>query len=84
MSDIRQGLLEATLPGRFHVLPGRPVTVLDVAHNPGAAHALAINLASMGRAQKTYAVFAMLKDKDIARRGASPCVKSRYMADRWH
>ena len=65
MSDIRQGLLEATLPGRFHVLPGRPVTVLDVAHNPGAAHALAINLASMGRPQKTYAVFAMLKDKDI-------------------
>ena len=66
MSDVRQGLLEVTLPGRFHVLPGRPVTVLDVAHNPGAAHALAINLASMGRPQKTYAVFAMLRDKDIA------------------
>jgi dihydrofolate synthase / folylpolyglutamate synthase len=66
MSDVRQGLLEVTLPGRFHVLPGRPVTVLDVAHNPAAAHALAINLASMGRPQKTYAVFAMLRDKDIA------------------
>lgn len=65
LSDIRQGLLEVTLPGRFQVLPGRPVTVLDVAHNPGAAHALAINLASMGHPQKTYAVFAMLKDKDI-------------------
>jgi len=65
MSDIRQGLLEVTLPGRFHVLPGRPVTVLDVAHNLGAAHALAINLASMGPYHKTYAVFAMLKDKDI-------------------
>lgn len=65
MSDIRQGLLEVTLAGRFHVLPGRPVTVLDVAHNPGAAHALAINLASMGLYHKTYAVFAMLRDKDI-------------------
>jgi dihydrofolate synthase / folylpolyglutamate synthase len=42
------------------------VTVLDVGHNPAAAHALAINLASMGRPQKTYAVFAMLRDKDIA------------------
>jgi dihydrofolate synthase/folylpolyglutamate synthase len=65
MSDVRQGLLGVTLPGRFQVLPGRPMTVLDVAHNPGAAHALAINLASMGAYHKTYAVFAMLKDKDI-------------------
>ncbi len=48
------------------MLPGRPVTVLDVAHNPGAALALATGLDSMGRYQKTYAVFAMLKDKDIA------------------
>lgn len=65
MSDVRQGLLEAALPGRFQVLPGRPVTVLDVAHNPGAAQALASNLDSMGRYRKTYAVFAMLRDKDI-------------------
>ena len=65
MSDVRQGLLDITLPGRFQVLPGRPATVLDVAHNPGAAHALAINLGSMGHYRKTYAVFAMLKDKDI-------------------
>ena len=41
MSDVRQGLLNVALPGRFQVLPGRPATVLDVAHNPGAAHALA-------------------------------------------
>lgn len=66
MSDVRQGLLNVALPGRFQVLPGRPATVLDVAHNPGAAHALAINLGGMGRFRKTYAVFAMLKDKDIA------------------
>jgi dihydrofolate synthase/folylpolyglutamate synthase len=66
MRDIRQGLLEVVLPGRFQVLPGRPVTVLDVAHNPAAAQALAINLDSMGRYRKTYAVFAMLEDKDIA------------------
>ena len=66
MGDVRQGLLNVTLPGRFQVLPGRPATVLDVAHNPGAAHSLAINLGGMGRFRKTYAVFAMLKDKDIA------------------
>lgn len=66
MADIRQGLLEVVWPGRFQVLPGRPVTVVDVAHNPAAARALAANLDSMGRHSKTYAVFAMLKDKDIA------------------
>ncbi len=65
MSDVRQGLLDVALPGRFRVLPGRPVTVLDVAHNRGAAQALAINLGSMGRYRRTYAVFAMLRDKDI-------------------
>lgn len=66
MGDIRQGLLEVTLPGRFQVLPGRPLIVLDVAHNPGAAHILAINLGNMDHYQKTYAVFAMLRDKDMA------------------
>ena len=66
LSDIRHGLLDVVWPGRFQVLPGRPVTVLDVAHNPGAARALAASLDSMERYPKTYAVFAMLKDKDIA------------------
>lgn len=66
IADIRQGLLDIVWPGRFQVLPGRPSTVLDVAHNPGAARTLAENLGSMGRYSKTYAVFAMLKDKDIA------------------
>jgi len=65
MGDIRKGLLEVTWPGRFQVLPGRPATVLDVAHNPAAAKALAANLDRMGSYRTTYAVFAMLKDKDI-------------------
>jgi dihydrofolate synthase/folylpolyglutamate synthase len=40
--------------------------ILDVAHNPQAAHALAENLATTGFAPETYAVCGMLKDKDIA------------------
>jgi len=64
--DIRSGLLQAELAGRFEVLPGRPTVILDVAHNPHAARALAANLASMPRSANTFAVFAMLKDKDIA------------------
>ncbi len=66
MGAIRQGLLEVALPGRFQVLPGKPLTVLDVAHNPAAAQVLAANLDSMGCYPRTYAVFAMLGDKDMA------------------
>ncbi len=75
VNDIRSGLLQADNPGRFQVLPGRPVVILDVAHNPQAARALAANLVSMGRAGRTLAVFAMLKDKDIA--GVVDAVKPR-------
>ncbi len=74
VNDIRAGLLQADNPGRFQVLPGRPVVILDVAHNPQAARALAASLASMGRAGRTLAVFAMLKDKDIT--GVVNAVKS--------
>ncbi|MGI4814558.1 MAG: bifunctional folylpolyglutamate synthase/dihydrofolate synthase [Janthinobacterium lividum] len=62
---IRLGLANVTLPGRFQVLPGRPAIVLDVAHNPHAAAALAANLGNMGYFPYTYAVFGVMADKDI-------------------
>lgn len=66
MEAVRRGLVEVALPGRFQVVPGKPVLVLDVAHNPHAARSLAHNLSSMPPCRKTFAVFAMLKDKDMA------------------
>ena len=64
---IRHGLVETTLKGRFQVLPGNPMVILDVAHNPAAAKVLSENLDRMKSSfQKTYAVIGMLKDKDIA------------------
>ena len=66
MQDIRRGLLEVELPGRFQVLPGRPTLVLDVAHNPQAARVLADNLGDMAFHPTTWAVFGMLRDKDVA------------------
>jgi dihydrofolate synthase/folylpolyglutamate synthase len=66
MQEIRRGLAEVSLPGRFQVLPGRPQIVLDVAHNPQAARTLAENLSASGFAPETWAVCGMLKDKDIA------------------
>lgn len=62
---VRQGLINASLPGRFQILPGQPTVILDVAHNPHAAAVLEKNLGNMGFHPYTYAVFGMLSDKDI-------------------
>jgi dihydrofolate synthase / folylpolyglutamate synthase len=66
MEAVRRGLGEVQLAGRFQIVPGRPALLLDVAHNPHAAHALAENLAGLPPSPNTYAVFAMLADKDMA------------------
>ncbi|MDQ2149785.1 bifunctional tetrahydrofolate synthase/dihydrofolate synthase [Alcaligenaceae bacterium C4P045] len=63
---VRVGLSQATLPGRFQILPGQPTIVLDVAHNPHAAAVLAQNLDNMAYFPYTHAVFGMLDDKDVA------------------
>jgi len=65
MNEVRQGLTEAVIPGRFQVVSTQPMIILDVAHNPGAAFVLSENLAATKPAGYTYAVFAMLQDKDI-------------------
>jgi dihydrofolate synthase/folylpolyglutamate synthase len=77
---VRQGLLTVELPARFQVLPGRPTTILDVAHNPHAAAVLAENLDSQGYFPHTHAVFGMLRDKDIA----AVIAKLGDRVDHWH
>lgn len=62
---VRAGLAQAVVPGRFEILPGRPMVILDVAHNPHAAAVLADNLAGMGPHRHVYAVFGAMRDKDI-------------------
>ena len=77
---VKQGLIEVEWPGRFQVLPGRPVIVLDVGHNAHAALAMERALADMAYFPMTYAVFSMLGDKDIA--AVIQAVKNRI--DEWH
>jgi dihydrofolate synthase / folylpolyglutamate synthase len=60
------GLATATLAGRFQRDSSHPQLILDVAHNPHAAVALAENLRNSPCNGRTLAVFAMLADKDIA------------------
>lgn len=79
MGAIRRGLLDVELPGRFQVLPGRPMVILDVGHNPHAARALASSLRMLPSGGRTVAVFAMLKDKDIE--GVAAAVAG--MVDEW-
>ena len=77
---IRAGLVDVELSGRFHVLPGRPVMVLDVAHNPHAARVLADTLGAMSFHPATLAVFGMLADKDID--GVVAAMRPRI--DQWY
>lgn len=69
---IGHGLREAKVDGRFQIVrehgQGKvsAALIFDVAHNPHAARALAKNLkAQQENTGKTFAVFAMLADKDI-------------------
>lgn len=61
---IRAGLQKVELAGRFQVIPGPVEYVLDVAHNPHAAQALADFLKSNPVKGKNHLLFGMLKDKD--------------------
>jgi len=65
MRAIRGGIAGARQPGRFQVVGQAPLRVLDVAHNPHAARALAANLANLPPNGQIHAVFAMLADKDV-------------------
>ena len=65
---IRAGLLAARQPGRFQIIGEHPLRILDVAHNPHAAHALAKNLATLTSsrpADSVRVVLGMLADKDV-------------------
>ncbi|MFA5520338.1 MAG: bifunctional tetrahydrofolate synthase/dihydrofolate synthase [Castellaniella sp.] len=62
---IRLGLSHAALPGRFQIMPGQPMVILDVAHNPHAAAALSQNLANIPSTGKTSAIVGMFGDKDV-------------------
>ena len=79
-ADVREGLISGVIPGRFQVLPGRPVRVLDVAHNAQAARSLAATLKQQRVEGRTLAVIGMLKDKDIV----SVIGPLTSVVDRWY
>lgn len=77
---VRAGLALVELPGRFQVLPGQPALVLDVAHNPHAVAALALNLDAMGFSPCTHAVLGAMQDKDLT----ALLARMDPLVDRWY
>jgi len=77
---VRNGLAMVELPGRFQIIPGQPVLVLDVAHNPHSVAALAENLDAMGFYPTTHAVFGAMADKDLA----PMLARVNPLIDRWY
>ena len=77
---VRNGLAMVELPGRFQIVPGQPVLVLDVAHNPHSVAALAENLDAMGFYPTTHAVFGAMADKDLA----PMLARVNPLIDRWY
>ena len=77
-----RGIGEARLPGRFQRVAGPVETVLDVAHNPDAAGALAAALAAHSVTGRTRCVLAMLEDKDTPAfvRALAPQVHAWHVA----
>jgi len=77
---VRVGLSMVELPGRFQIIPGQPMLVLDVAHNPHSVAALTENLDAMGFYPCTHAVFGAMADKDVA----PMLVRIGPLVDKWY
>jgi len=61
---VRTGLTRTSWPGRLSVLETSPPVVLDGAHNPAAAAALARELPALVGGRRVRLVFATMSDKD--------------------
>lgn len=61
---VREGIARAEWPGRFEVVAGSPLTIIDGGHNPQGAEALAESLADVLPGCKVSFVMGVLADKD--------------------
>ncbi|MDR0966829.1 MAG: bifunctional folylpolyglutamate synthase/dihydrofolate synthase [Myxococcales bacterium] len=63
---LRRGLLDVVWPGRFQTVACQPITVVDGAHNPDGARALAQTCLLRFPAARPRLVFSALADKDVS------------------
>ena len=62
---VRDALVGATSPGRMEIVARRPLIVLDGAHNPAAARALAEALPESFGGDRLHLVMAAFSNKDV-------------------
>jgi dihydrofolate synthase/folylpolyglutamate synthase len=62
---ITEGFATATSPGRLQLVGTEPTVLVDAAHNPGGATALAAAIGEYFTFDKVVAVIAVLADKDV-------------------
>lgn len=65
-TSIKMGLKNVKLAGRFQLIEGETPVLLDVGHNPQAVQTLVDYLEENFANRRILAIFAMMKDKDIA------------------
>jgi dihydrofolate synthase / folylpolyglutamate synthase len=66
LDAVREGFASVTSPGRLEVVRRSPTVLLDGAHNPAGAAALAAALEDEFDFDRLVAVVAVLDDKDVA------------------
>ena len=81
-ASIGKGLESVKLAGRYQYFDGPVPVLLDVAHNPQAAEILAGYLRTRFPERRIHAVFAVMRDKDIAGivNPMKPLVECWYLA----
>ena len=62
---VRRAFVNVDSPGRLEVLYRDPTVIVDAAHNPHGAHALATTLANEFDFESIFGVVAILGDKDV-------------------
>jgi dihydrofolate synthase / folylpolyglutamate synthase len=66
VDSIRRAARDLNLPGRLEIVASNPLVVLDGAHNPSGARALAESLPAVVGERTVIAVVSVLEDKDAA------------------
>lgn len=64
--SIREGIAATTWPGRLERISSGPDVLLDGAHNPAGANALADYIREFHAGRKIWMIFAAMRDKDLS------------------
>lgn len=76
---IRQGIAQTTWPGRLERLAANPEIVLDGAHNPASARALAAYLDRFYDANRVCLIYGAMRDKAVSEMAAILFPRARHV-----